>query len=289
MQLEGRVAVVTGGGSGIGAAMARRWLDEGMRVVIADHSPGRLDETARALDAGADLLAVRTDVSDAGQVEELARRALEHFGAIHLVCNNAGVGGEHGAAWEQSLAGWRWAIDVNLWGAIHGVRSFVPRMLAGGESGHVVNTSSLAGLRAMPYTAGYSVSKYGIVGLSEALHQELRDRGAPIGVSVLCPGPARTPILDPTRERPPGVAGPASGDDPEAAVQEQATRELIERIGAEPHEVADAVAAAVREDRFWILTHEGSLEWVAEREKSLQALAPPPPATLDTLPARRRS
>ena len=107
MKLEGRVAVVTGGGSGIGAAMARRWLAEGMRVVIADHSQQRLDETARALDAGRDLIAVRTDVSAAPDVERLAQRTLETFGAVHLLCNNAGVGGEHGAAWEQSLASWQ--------------------------------------------------------------------------------------------------------------------------------------------------------------------------------------
>jgi NAD(P)-dependent dehydrogenase (short-subunit alcohol dehydrogenase family) len=287
MKLDGRVAVITGGGSGIGAAMARRWLAEGMRVVIADHSQQRLDETARALGAGKDLLAVRTDVSVAADVERLAERAAERFGAVHLLCNNAGVGGEHGAAWEQSLASWNWVLGVNLWGAIHGVRSFVSRMLAGGEPGHVVNTSSIAGLRAMPYTAGYSVSKYGVVALSEVLHQELRERGAPIGVSVLCPGIVRTPILDPSRERPPGVAGPASGDSAEAAAQEKATREMLERIGAEPEEVADCVATAVREDRFWVLTHPGSLEWVEARQTSLHDLLPPPLASLDTMPTRR--
>jgi len=288
MKLQGRVAVVTGGGSGIGAAMAKRWLVEGMRVVIADHSQPRLDETARALGAGADLLALRADVSLADEVEQLAQRSVEKFGAVHLLCNNAGVGGEHGAAWEQSLASWNWVLGVNLWGAIHGVRSFVPRMLAGGEPGHVVNTSSLAGLRAMPYTAGYSVSKYGIVALSEVLQQELRERGAPIGVSVVCPGPVRTPILDPGRERPAGVAGPASGDSAEAAAQEKATRQMLERIGAEPEEVADRVAAAVREDRFWVFTHPGSLEWVDARETSLHGLLPPPLASLDTMPPVRR-
>jgi NAD(P)-dependent dehydrogenase (short-subunit alcohol dehydrogenase family) len=288
MKLQGRVAVVTGGGSGIGAAMAKRWLAEGMRVVIADHSQPRLDETARALGAGADLLALRADVSLADEVEQLAQRTVEKFGAVHLLCNNAGVGGEHGAAWEQSLASWNWVLGVNLWGAIHGVRSFVPRMLAGGEPSHVVNTSSISGLRGMPYTSGYSVSKYGIVALSEVLHQELRDRGAPIGVSVVCPGPVRTPILDPTRERPPGVAGPAAGDSAESAAQEKATRDILERIGAEPEDVADRVAEAVREDRFWVFTHPGSLEWVEVRHASLRDLLPPPLASLDTMPPRRR-
>jgi NAD(P)-dependent dehydrogenase (short-subunit alcohol dehydrogenase family) len=287
MKLEGRVAVVTGGGSGIGAAMARRWLALGMRVVIADHFQARLDETARALDGGARLVPVRADVSDAASVERLAQRAFDAFGAVHLLCNNAGVGGEHGASWEQSLASWNWVLGVNLWGAIHGVRSFVPRMLAGGEPGHVVNTSSIAGLRGMPYTSGYSVSKYGVVALSEVLHQELRERGAPIGVSVLCPGPVRTPILDPTRERPAGVAGPALGDSAEAAAQEQATRELLERIGLGADEVAQRVEDAVREERFWAFTHEGSLDWVEERQRAIRSGTPPPLASLDTMPRRR--
>ena len=287
MLLEGRVAVVTGGGSGIGAAMARRWLSLGMRVAIADHSQARLDETSAALDGGARLLCVRTDVSDAASVEALAERAFDAFGAVHLLCNNAGVGGEHGAAWEQSLASWNWVLGVNLMGAIHGLRSFVPRMLAGGEPGHVVNTSSIAGLRGMPWTSGYSVSKYGVVALSEVLHQELRERGTPIGVSVLCPGPVRTPILDPARERPPGVAGPAAGDSAAAVAQEDATRELLERIGFSADEVARCVEDAVREDRFWVFTHEGSLDWVEQRHSAIRSGTPPPLASLDTMPRRR--
>jgi NAD(P)-dependent dehydrogenase (short-subunit alcohol dehydrogenase family) len=175
-------------------------------------------------------------------------------------------------------------LGVNLWGVIHGVRSFLPRLLAQGQPAHVVNTSSLAGLRAMPYTAGYSASKYAIVGLSEALDQELRERGAPIGVSVLCPGPARTGILDPTRERPAGVEREAG-----SAEQEEATRQMLDRIGIDPEDVAARVENAVRENRFWVFTHSGSIDWVQERSQRLEQLERPSIASLDTLPASARS
>jgi NAD(P)-dependent dehydrogenase (short-subunit alcohol dehydrogenase family) len=202
-----------------------------------------------------------------------------------LLVSNAGVGGEHGATWEQSAASWKWVLGVNLWGAIHTIRAFVPQMLQHGESAHVVCTSSLAGLRAMPYTCGYSATKYALVALCETLYQELQIAGAPqIGVSVVCPGPANTPILDPSRERPPGVAGPDSEADGE---QEEATRALITRLGAEPEEIATQILAGIRENRFWIFTHEGSLDWVEERFERLRRGEAPTLANLDSLPARR--
>lgn len=282
--LAGRVAVVTGGAGGIGQAMARRWLAAGMRVVIADVAPDRLEEARRELEPHGDVVAVPTDVSRGEDVEALAARALDAFGGVHLVCNNAGVGGEHGATWEQSVASWEWVLGVNLWGVVHGVRSFVPIMLSQQEPGHVVNTSSLAGLRAMPYTAGYSASKYGVVAISEALDQELRERGAPIGVSVLCPGTVRTGILDPSRGRPEGVAGPDPGGDEEAAQQEEATRQMLDTFGIEPEAVAECVAEAVVEDRFWIYTHGGAPDWVQDRSDRLRALERPSHAALDELP-----
>lgn len=284
-ELEGRVAVVTGGASGIGLALAKRWVALGMRVVIADLRRDALDDAVRELEAaGGEVLGVTTDVSQGDEVEALAARTLSTFGAVHLVCNNAGVGGEHGAAWEQSRAGWEWVLGVNLWGVIHGVRTFLPILLSQGQPGHVVNTASLAGLRAMPYTAGYSASKYAVVGLSESLDQELRERGAPIGVSVLCPGTVRTGILDPDRGRPEGVAAAESDGSEEAAQQEEATRQLLERLGVEPEVVAERVVQAVLENQFWIFTHTGAVDWVRDRTQHMLALERPAIAGIDGLP-----
>lgn len=283
--LEGRVAVVTGGASGIGLALAKRWIAAGMRVVIADLRQDALDAAVRELEAtGGEVLGVTTDVSQGDEVEALAERALAAFGAVHLVCNNAGVGGEHGAAWEQSRAGWDWVLGVNLWGVIHGVRTFLPILLSQEQPGHVVNTASLAGLRAMPYTAGYSASKYAVVGLSESLDQELRERGAPIGVSVLCPGTVRTGILDPDRGRPDGVASPDADGSDSAIEQEEATRQLLARLGVDAEAVAERVAEAVLEDRFWIFTHSGAVDWVRDRTERLLSLERPNDAGIDTLP-----
>ena len=284
-ELEGRVAVVTGGASGIGLALAKRWVAEGMRVVIADLRRDALDQAVRELEAsGGEVLGVPTDVSRGEEVEALAARTLEAFGAVHLVCNNAGVGGEHGAAWEQSRAGWSWVLGVNLWGVIHGVRTFLPILLSQEQPGHVVNTASLAGLRAMPFSAGYIASKYAVVGLSESLDQELRERGAPIGVSLLCPGTVRTGILDPARARPEGVALPQSDESEAAAEQEEATRQLLEKLGVEPEVVADRVARAVLENHFWVFTHSGSVDWLRDRTQRLLALERPEIAGLEGLP-----
>jgi NAD(P)-dependent dehydrogenase (short-subunit alcohol dehydrogenase family) len=284
-ELNGRVAVITGGASGIGRALAGDLLREGMKVVIADNAQERIDETLAELAPLGEIIGVATDVGRGDQVDRLAARTLERFGKVHLLVSNAGVGGEHGATWEQSAASWKWVLGVNLWGAIHGIRAFVPQMLAQGEPAHVVCTSSLAGLRAMPYTSGYSATKYALVAICETLHQELQITGASqIGVSVVCPGPANTPILDPSRPRPEGVAGSdAEGD----AEQEEATRALITRLGAEPEEISAHILAGIRENRFWIFTHEGSLDWIEQRFDHIRKGEAPSIASLDSLPARR--
>jgi len=175
-------------------------------------------------------------------------------------------------------------LGVNLWGVIHGVRTFLPILLSQGQPGHVVNTASLAGLRAMPYTAGYSASKYAVVGLSESLDQELRERGAPIGVSVLCPGTVRTGILDPDRGRPEGVAAAEGDGSLGAAEQEEATRQLLEKLGVEPEAVAERVVKAVLENQFWIFTHTGAVDWVRHRTQRMLALERPEIAGIDGLP-----
>jgi NAD(P)-dependent dehydrogenase (short-subunit alcohol dehydrogenase family) len=267
--LTGRVAVVTGGASGIGWAMAERFAAEGMKVVVADLRLGAVEQAAEALRAtGAEALGVRADVGSAEDVEALAAAAYDAFGAVHVLCNNAGVV-SRGAAWEESEASWRWALDVLLWGPIHGVRSFVPRMLAAGEPGHVVNTASAAGLVTFRSLAPYLVGKQGVVALSESVRADLAARRAPIGVSVLCPGVVATSLAETTRLVRPG-------GDPEAPVGESL---LSGAEAISPAEVAAAVVDAVRTDRFWILTHPRYGELYLERARSAVEGTEPPVAT----------
>ena len=261
--LRGRVAVVTGGASGIGLALARRFATEGMHLVLADIEQTALDAAAAELGAaGTQVLAVRTDVADAAAVEALAAASYERFGAVHVVVNNAGVV-TGGAAWEQSLEDWTWVLGVDLWGVIHGVRSFVPRMVAGGEPGHVVNTASIAGLLAMPGIAPYDVAKAGVVSLSECLHHDLQAAGAPIGVSVLCPGRVRSRIGDSDRNRPGGRM---------TTEHRPGASETDTMLSAEA--TADLVVSSIRDERFWILTHDGYDEWITRRAAGMLAGRP---------------
>jgi NAD(P)-dependent dehydrogenase (short-subunit alcohol dehydrogenase family) len=266
-----KVAVVTGGASGIGLAMAERFLAEGMKVVIADVEAPALAAAVERLGAeGREVLAVRTDVTLWADVEALADAAYERYGAVHVVCNNAGVV-TRGAAWEQSLEDWKWVIGVDLWGVIHGVKAFVPRMLASGEPGHVVSTASIAGLFAMPTIAPYNVAKVGVVALSETLHHDLRAAGSSIGVSVLCPGVVPTRIGDSDRNRPEGAP---AGTRFETATQRQPppTARTVEQV-------AELVVDAIRTDRFWILTHPEYHEWVRKKADGIiegtTVIAPP--------------
>ena len=203
--LGGRVAVVTGAASGIGLAMAERFAAEGMKVVMADvEAPALRRGGGRAADQAPAVLATRVDVS-APRRRAPGRRDLRAFGAAHVVCNNAGVGGQ-GAVHEHSLADWQWVIGVNLWGVIHGMHAFVPRMLAGGDEGHIVNTASMAGLIASAACRVYDVTKHGVVALSESMYKEFESTGAPIGVSVVCPGLIDTNIMRSSRNRPAELA-----------------------------------------------------------------------------------
>ena len=266
-EFEGRVAVVTGGASGIGRAMAQRFAEAGMRIVLADIERDALEATAAAMrDGGAELLAVETDVSSADSVEALADRAYEAFGVVHVVCNNAGVGGANVAAYRASLMDWEWTLGVNLWGVIHGVRAFVPRMLDGGEEGHVVNTASVAGLTPLPGNAPYGVSKAGVVALTESLQLELEQRDAALRASVLCPGLVRTNIFDSSRNRPEALRnpGPARTDRALARIRDE-----MERTAIAPDEVAARVFEAIGEQRFWILTHDNIDPWVRQRAEGI--------------------
>jgi NAD(P)-dependent dehydrogenase (short-subunit alcohol dehydrogenase family) len=197
-----KVAVITGAASGIGRALAERCVHEGMHVVLADMDGDALTTTAQALHAtGARVLAVVTDVAKAQDVDALAQQTLATFGAVHLLCNNAGVWGGI-SAWDSPLAEWEWVLGVNLWGVIHGLHTFVPLMLAQDTDAHIVNTASLAGLLTGRGPAAYRVSKHAVVALSEMLYHQLAPRTTKVKVSVLCPGGVDTPLLDATRPRP---------------------------------------------------------------------------------------
>ena len=251
--LAGKVAVVTGAGSGIGKALAERFVAEGMKVVLADLDEARLGAVeAQLTEAGGEVLAVACDTALEESVLSLAQRTLERYGAAHVVCNNAGVVGT-GDPWTGPMSVWEWVVGINLYGVIHGIRAFLPIMQGQGE-GHIVNTASMAGLLAMPGAAAYNVTKHGVVALSEGLFIELKSSGSPVGVSVLCPGFVRTELMARMTWADRLGPQPAESSNPVAQFMDQALREGVEN-GISPADVADQVVAAIRAGRFWILTH----------------------------------
>jgi NAD(P)-dependent dehydrogenase (short-subunit alcohol dehydrogenase family) len=255
-QFKDKVAVITGAASGIGRALAGRCAQEGMRVVLADvEAPALARAEAELREAGAEVLAVLTDVSQAADVEALAQRTLDAYGAVHLLCNNAGVSAGS-TAWESTVNDWRWVIGVNLWGVLHGVRVFLPVMLEQDAESHIVNTASVAGLISYAPDAPYHVTKHAIVALSEKLYYDLAWRGARVQVSVLCPGLVRTQIMDAGRNRPPALRNdPATSTlTPEVKAALAAYRQAIE-AGMSPDRVVDCVFQAIVDGQFYILTH----------------------------------
>jgi NAD(P)-dependent dehydrogenase (short-subunit alcohol dehydrogenase family) len=262
-----KVAVITGAASGIGRALADRCVQEGMKVVLADIEGEALTNTEAGMKAsGATVLAVRTDVSQSGDVEALAQTTLDAFGAVHLLCNNAGVATSP-SVWESTLAEWEWVVGVNLWGVIHGVRVFVPLMLAEGTECHIVNTASMAGLLSGPGLGPYKVTKHGVVTLSETLYHELAERGAKVKVSVLCPGIVNTRILESARNRP-GRLAPPDPSHPANEAGWEALRQLVP-AGMPPAQVADAVFKALHNDQFYIFTHPEDKKWVRTRMEDI--------------------
>jgi NAD(P)-dependent dehydrogenase (short-subunit alcohol dehydrogenase family) len=272
-----KVAVITGAASGLGRAMAERCVQEGMKVVLADVELEPLAETEASMKAsGATVLAVRTDVSQPSDVEALAQKTLEAFGAVHLLFNNAGVATGPCAVWESTIADWEWIIGVNLWGVIHGVRIFVPIMLDQDADCHIVNTASVAGLISGPELGAYKVTKHAVVTLSETLYHELAQLGARIKVSVLCPGVVSTRIMESARNRP-GHSPTTEPRDPASAARWEAFRRRV-AAGMPPGHVADLVFDAIGTDRFYILTHPELQASVRSRmEDILEGRSPTPP------------
>ena len=265
----GRVAVVTGAASGIGFGLSERFAAEGMRVAMADVEEPALAEAAQLLQArGGEVLPIPTDVSRADDVDALRDRTLAAFGAVHVVCNNAGVGGAPNPVWELPTSDWAWVLGVNLWGTVHGIRAFVPVLLEQG-AGHVVNTASVFGLFA-GNLGPYSVSKHGIVALTETLHFQLKERQAGVGASVLCPGAVNTRFGDSARNRPPDVAAP-----PPVPSAVHARLQRLTGTGLEPAHVAALVVDGIRARRFYILTSTNRNEAIRRRAHEMLAGGPP--------------
>ena len=270
----GHVAVVTGAGSGIGAALAAAFGAEGGRVVIADVETASLERVEASLQAiGIETLVVPTDVSDADAVSRLARATLDRFGRVDVVCNNAGVSTFNLLA-DQTLDDWRWVIGVNLWGVIHGIQTFLPILRAQGTPAHIVNTASVAGLwSGVPFIGPYAVSKVGVVSVSETLRDELSGEGSAIGVSVLCPGSVSTNVMESERNRP-----AAMGSEVRTATAEQMRKLIRDGLtgpdSKPPAAVAAMVIDAIRRDRFWIVTHASAAPVLEARFAGIRSELP---------------
>ncbi len=275
----GRVAVITGAASGIGRGLARHAARTGMRVVLADvEAPALDDAVAEAASLGADTLGVRTDVSREADVRALADAAYDRFGAVHLLCNNAGVF-QAGVVWQRTAADWDWVLGVNLFGLLHGIRAFVPRMLEQGGDAHIVNTASMAGLISVAYSGPYVVSKFAAAALTECLAHDLRAQGSSIGVSCLVPGLVDTRIGDSTRNRP--DEPPSEVAAPDHHFVADVLRDQTSTRGRHPDEVAAIVFDAVAARQFWIPTTDGYDALVRSRYDALLERAMPPTAQFD--------
>jgi NAD(P)-dependent dehydrogenase (short-subunit alcohol dehydrogenase family) len=283
-EFKGKTAVVTGGASGIGKAMAERFAEEGMTVVLADFERDAL--TAAEADFKArehKVMAVWTDVSKLESVEGLADTVRREFGAPAVLCNNAGVVAESDLGmsnpkrmWELSLKDWHWTFNVNFWGVVHGIRAFVPGMVAAEEDAHIVNTASIAGLTSGAALPIYGATKHAVVRITEALHFQLDQMQSKVKCSVLCPGGVRTRIVSAARNQPLNLR--ESGETPSNEWQREVDQMWSERAATmEPPEVAEKVWQAIQDERFYILTHPGSEEGVRRRMEAILA---------DVLPAR---
>jgi NAD(P)-dependent dehydrogenase (short-subunit alcohol dehydrogenase family) len=289
-EFKGKVAVITGAASGIGRAIAERCVREGISVVLADVDEADLARAETELKAGgATVLAVRTDVSKRSDVEQLARRAIDAFGQVHLLFNNAGVAAG-GAPWEATWNDWEWVMGVNLWGVIHGVKVFTPLMQAQNTECHIINTSSAAGLAVGGMSAPYSVTKHAVVALSESLYLTLQQRNSLVKVSVLCPGLVRTNIGDSERNRPAELRNEPIPMTPELQAGRAAFKAALEASMA-PAQVADLAFDAIKNEQFYILTDPGWTEVIQLRTDKLLRMENPqsPTATIVKLLSKAKS
>lgn len=272
--LQGKTAVITGAASGIGLAMAHRFASEGMNLVLADIESGPLAEVATNLiSAGHQVEAIELDVRELDQIKALEASARQRFGAVHLLCNNAGVGAGGPVSGLDDLERWKWTLDINLWGVIYGCKVFLPAMIEHGEGAHIVNTASMAGHVASPYMGAYNISKFGVVALSETLSREMQIANAAVGVSVLCPAFVATGIANSQRNMPEELK-----DEP--TEESSGMQEVIEAMvasGIPADEVATAVADAVINDKFWILTHPESNDAITDRARHIVTGVNPSP------------
>jgi NAD(P)-dependent dehydrogenase (short-subunit alcohol dehydrogenase family) len=259
-ELRGKVAVVTGGASGIGKGIATQFVAEGMRVVIADIEQAALEAAARELGA----VGVLTDVSDIDSVHALAKEAANRFGTVHVVCNNAGIGPLAAIA-DLTMDDWNWMIGVNLFGVIHGVQTFLPILRANPDGGHIVNTASMAGLVAPPRLGAYSVTKYGVVALTEVLAMELAAAGSKVGASVLCPGTVSTNIGTSSRNRPAQYAGGGLTDVDIAQDDNPFYRWIT------PEDAGAVVVRAIKRGDLYALTHPDWYPLVEQRHQAIAA------------------
>jgi NAD(P)-dependent dehydrogenase (short-subunit alcohol dehydrogenase family) len=275
--LKGKVAAITGAASGLGRSIALAFAAEGMDVALADVDLQNVSSVENVVRRkGVRTFAMQVDVSKAAEVEAFAERTVKELKAIHVVCNNAGVS-PLGAVWESTVADWQWILGVNLWGVIHGVRAFTPRLIARNE-GHIVNTASVAGLISPPGSGAYNVTKHAVVTLSESLYHDLRERGSGVGVSVLCPAYVPTRITESERNRPSDL--PASERSAATLAREAMLRKAVASGKVSADQVAQAVVAAVREDRFYILTHPRIRVRRARMDDILEERAPRNPLAL---------
>jgi len=264
-ELRDRVCVVTGAASGIGRGLAQAFAARGARLLLADVDEAGLEETRRGLGAQIQALTRRTDVSRPEELDALARLARESFGAAHVLCNNAWVG-VLGSCWSTPAEDWQRILAVNVLGVVNGIRSFVPMLLEQGAEAHVVNTASVMGLLTTPYQGAYAASKHAVVAISESLRGELLATGKPIGVSVVCPGPVRTPMIDRAQ---------AASDDPAAQAALAAIQEITREQGMSPQEVAECTVDAVLANRFWVFPAPGFVPEELPRQTEIRAALVP--------------
>jgi NAD(P)-dependent dehydrogenase (short-subunit alcohol dehydrogenase family) len=270
-EFKGKVAVITGGAGGIGLGLAKHCAGEGMKVVLADIEVPALKEAEENLSrAGADVLAVVTDVTKMPDMEDLAKKTVDTFGGVHLLFNNAGVQtGKGKMVWENTLNDWQWVLGVNLWGIINGIKIFLPIILKQGEDSHVVNTASIAGVIASGGVVTYSVSKAAVVAISESLYLQLEEMNAPIGVTVACPGPVYSRLNDAERNRPAELANPP---EPPPTPKQKAIIEMFEKMNEEgmaPEEFASLVFDAIQNDQLYLLSHPDRNTAIQQRMENI--------------------